>query len=557
MAEWFNNEKKSTLLSVFLFLIAAGVLLWKVPYGWGAYDEPFYVSTPYRFIMGADGFLTDEWNMAQLSFFFLIIPIKIFSLIRPDMEGAVLFFRIIFSVVHIFVSVLIFFLLKKRGSVAVIAAICYILFIPFNIINFSYDAVGLTCITLIALMTYEIKEPSVGQLFFTGILFAAAVLCNPYLSIIILVYFIVTLLLSVKKLKIHYINLRDFIWILSGICFPAIIFLLFNFSRTTMTDIINNLPYILNDPTHGKTDFAKKLTETLKEVNSLYFPWIYLWICLIICQIFDKAKEKRREVYIISSASVFLLSIAKFAFNVRVNCYMMPFALLGINMFLISEKKDKRTLILWLTGPIYGIFMWMASDQGIYIVSMAMLISVIATVLMVRDVYDGNKESKWKYVLLCIISMQIFMEVIGLTRYNHWESVRTEQLDTVYERGPLKGLRSTKDKVDTYYLMLDDIEDFRDGSGKRIAFMTLNTWEYLYTGRPYGTFSAWLGYTDGFIGEKFLNWCRIHPDKCPDCIYFSKLEDSAFTKDDIDRISRELGYDITDSNISIKLTRRK
>ena len=552
------NDKEYMIINpaIMLFFLSLAVLVWKIPYGWGAYDEPFYIATPYRFVISNDAFFSDEWNLAQLSSFILLVPVRLYKIFFPDMEGVILSFRILYTTVHIFFSGVTAFLLKEKRTAGIIAAVFYMLFIPFNIMNFSYDAMGLESITFLALLIYTKKEPGKKVLFLIGMLFAFAVLCNPYLVILFVAYIFTLILYIKRKMVIRYLNMHDMLWIFLGILLPAVIFLLFLFSRTNISEIMQNLPFIFNDPTHGKVSLAGKLESTLKEMNRLYSPWIYFWVVLVLCQIIDKERYRRKAVYTLFASMIFVLTVFRFAISVVVNCYMLPFALFGINIYLISEKQNRRTLFLWFAGLIYGIFMWIASDQGIYIVSMAMLISVIASMLMIWDTYQEAGDERLKLFYIFVFVVQIMMEIIGLSRSTHWESVRTEQLDTVYERGPLKGLRSTKDKVDIYYLLLDDIEEYKDDSGERVAFLTLNTWEDLYIGRPYGTFSAWLGYTDVFVADKFLGWCKLHPDKMPKDIYFSKLEEAQWSEDDIDRIADKLEYEIIESEISYKLLKQ-
>ena len=550
-----NNAVVKAGLSC-LFLVSVIILVWKIPYGWGAYDEPFYIATPYRFIISNDTFIADEWNMAQLSSLLLLIPVKIYSLLFPDMEGVIISFRMLYTLIHILIALLLMRLLKNEGMAGVLSGLSYMLFVPFNIMNFSYDAIGLDCITLLIYAVYSCENPGKIRLTTIGILFACAVLCNPYLVIIFIIYFIGALTASIKKTEKRYVNIKDFLFVFMGILFPAAGFLTVLLMRTTVFAVLENLPYMLKDPTHGGISITDKLYTAIGQISGIYFPWIYLWGILLLFQIFDKNRSKRKKVYMILSVAVFAGSTAGFITNVRVNCYMLPLALLGMNMYALLDKKNRHTLYLWFTGLIYGIFMLMASDQGIYVVSMAMLISDIAAILIIRDVYNENRGGFLKYLILMIVLIQLMMEAVGLSRSTHWESERIEKLDTVYEHGPLKGLRTTADKVDTYNRLIEDIDEYRGNGEKRIAFMMLNTWEYLYAGRPYGTFSSWLGYTDDFIAEKFLMWCRLHPDSLPEDVYFSKLEESCWKEENVRKIASELGYEASEDDTGIRLFKR-
>ncbi len=513
------------------------LFFWKLPYGWGGYDEALYISLPYRFILSNDAFVADEWNLAQFSSFILILPVKLFSMIRPDMEGVMLFFRMLYSFMHILVSFIILLILRKEGPAGVFAALIYLLFVPFNIMNFSYDAVGLSCITLCSLLIFSKVRQDWLSLITVGFLFALAVLCNPFLIVIFAVYFLTVLIMCAKKQKIGILNPGDFIYIILGIAILAVPVIAFMLKRTDIFAIIQNLPELFNDPTHGNAGIPGKIAETLIELKKFFFPWPLVWMVLTVIMLVDKNMKKRKEVYLIISTLIFVLGIACFVFNVRVNCFMLPFSFLGLNIYILSEKKNRRVLALWFSGVIYGIFMWMASDQKMYIISMTAVISDMASVFFIRDFVRDDKKNTLKAVLAVALMAQLGIQAIGFSRATHWESERVEELNIVYDRGPLKGLRTTKEKVDDYKQRIEDISRFRNGKEGRIAFMTLSTWEYLYVGRPYGSFSPWLGYTDDFIADKFIEWCRLHPDKIPEEIYFPKMGAENWEKENIKKIS--------------------
>ena len=49
-----------------LFAAALALALWKVPYGFGWYDEAFYLTIPHRLTLG-DALFLDEWHLSQMS----------------------------------------------------------------------------------------------------------------------------------------------------------------------------------------------------------------------------------------------------------------------------------------------------------------------------------------------------------------------------------------------------------------------------------------------------------------------------------------------------------
>ncbi len=546
-------------------MLAVGLLIWKIPYGWGAYDEPFYLTLPYRYLLG-DGLISDEWNLTQLSGSLLIVPLWIYDLLGDVSEGVLLSFRIIYVICQILVSMILAGILSSRYRAGKWAALVYSLFIPLNIMALSYDSMGLAFMMLLGavLSCSDLQKKRNGII--SGILFSLAVICNPYLALVYIAYIFSVIILSLRKKKSVFFSAGMLFNTLIGVGVTSLAFCIILFSRTSLSDLIRSLPYLLNDPTHGFKTAYDLFVIPFVRIYQVYFPWVLIWLAVFAAMIVDKNRKKHWKIYFFINLFSVIFCLAAFSFKVITNCFMLPFSVLGLTAYVLSEKKEKKIFyFMWILGIIYGILLHVASDQDVYVIAMALTISDVASVILCSEFLEEKKDDlnigKYTGLIFCVIVMaQLFTETVSMSRNTYWESTRTETLNTVYTKGPLKGLKTTADKVESYDLMLEDIEEYRqkrlEGGKDRIAFMTLNTWEYLYAGLPYGTYSSWIGYADKNTLDKFEVWCDLHPDKIPSYIYFSKLENKKWDERLINDMAKDMGYTVVESDISYKLEKR-
>jgi len=556
---------KKDILFYIIAALTVILLIWKIPYGWGAYDEPYYIAIPHRILMG-DAYFLDEWNAAQMSSILLLLPVYIYEKISGGTEGIVIAFRALYVILQAILSLLLYFILKKRDKAYIWAIPVYLIYIPLNIMSLNYDSMGLAFMMLNGTILACLDISKFRTMCVCGILFACAVLCNPFLALLYAIYAVTAIAAHLLKKQSEILNMRAFAGSLAGVGTVFIIFLVIVFSRISLPELFRSIPYILNDKTHGSKSFFDIFVLPLIKIYRYYSPWCFIWAGVFMVMLFDKHRKGHGIIYFGINSAAVILCLLRFSLTVITNLFMVPFSVMGLTAYILSENKEKRIFsFMWLWGVLYAAFLHLASDQDIYVISMALAISDAASVILCIS-YAGEqikKEDMNKYIpyiVLCLIAAQLLTESISMSRNTYWESVRTENLDTFYTRGPLKGLRTTGDKVETYDRIIEDIEEFKtlkaDGSNARIAFMTLNTWEYLYVDLPYGTFSPWIGYVDENTAERFELWCRLHEDKIPEYIYFSKLEDKQWNPEIINDMARNMSYTVIESNISYKLLKK-
>ena len=201
-----NRKKVEKVILSCLFIGGLILLIWKIPYGWGAYDEPYYPAIASRFVSG-DRPGIDEWDSGQWSSMLLTPFVMAYMRITGSSEGIIFFFRVLFVIFQTIVSGMIIRMLKRHGITAYIAGVFFLLYVPFNLMAVSYDTIGLQAMTLSICIFYTKHGVKSRWMIASGFLFACAVLCNPLLAA---VYLIVLISAIMKKIQIKPIFLKIF-----------------------------------------------------------------------------------------------------------------------------------------------------------------------------------------------------------------------------------------------------------------------------------------------------------------------------------------------------------
>ncbi|MBQ7284005.1 MAG: hypothetical protein IJW74_04020, partial [Oscillospiraceae bacterium] len=259
-------------------LAAAVFLFWKCRYGFANMDESLYLAIPYRFWQG-DSMFVHEWNLSSFSSFLLLPFVYLYMFIVGTTEGMLLTFRYIFTVVQGITAVFIYFKLKRYNWLgAFVAALTFFIYTPFGIMALSYNSMGIQCMTVATLLFMTNDKKSKAACIMAGILFAAAVLCCPYLVIVYALYSLLVLINVMRKgcFELDILQKEYWLWTTVGIAALAVLFLGFALSRASVKDILTSLPLLLNDPYHGNSSFRSIVAKYVKGI--LYCNDISIYI---------------------------------------------------------------------------------------------------------------------------------------------------------------------------------------------------------------------------------------------------------------------------------------
>lgn len=573
------NISNQSLLFIILLVASVIFAFWKCKFGFGGNDEAFYLTTAHRITLG-DIFINDEWHLSQLSGFLLLPLVALFKLITGSTEGIILTFRVLYIIAHAGVTILIYRKLKQYGYITVVASILYFIFTPYDIMALSYNtmAIELLVVTGILLATSDSNKKL--PFIISGLAFAGAVLCSPYLAIVYILFAVCVLLnFILKKVKFtttifseDTFSIKTFKWFSLGVGILAFVFIIFVFTRLSISDIVANLPGMFTDPEHPPIPFARKFTSYFRHIYQCH-PYFKIAVVsfgiMLLAMIFDKNRQNHRSFYLITSCLITLFSYFLFVpmlTSKYYNAIMFPMIFVGITSYILCKKKPRKLMIsLFILGLLYGFCVSYGSNQYFYVVSMASVITNIASFIftgtLLKELYKKHDNVAFgktlKYLSVAAISVIVIM--LGFlqikVKYTHcfWESTVTTELKSQIKNGPAKGIYTTVSNSSTYEKIYADLKYYETQNPDNILILSKRTWCYLNMNDfPYGTLSAWLPESVPSL-QRLITYYEVNPDKVPKYIYIPKDSDWDAITIVNEAISR--GYYLDENEVSYKLTR--
>ncbi len=563
---------------LFVILIAGAIIFafWKCSYGFGGNDEAFYLTVPHRLTMG-DAFIKDEWHLSQLSGFLLMPFVWLYTTITQSTDGIIYAARILYVIFHSTVSIVIYTRIRKYGYIALFASVLYFVFTPYDIMAMSYNTMGLDLVALSGVLmgtsSYKRRVP----LIIYGVLFAAAVLCSPYLAFAYILYGISVVINRIIKnkntnniFKSEMFAPKTFLFFSIGIFALAAVFLVFTLSRVSISEIIEYFPYLMTDPEHPSISLGMRF--------KMYFNSIYncqenfkipllTYIATLVVMIIDRKRKNHRSIYLIITAAIvilsFILFIPKLTYS-YFNAIMFPMLFIGVTSYILCEKKPKALFAsLFVLGIIYSFALCFSSNQYFYIISMAMSATNIASFVFLAQLIKELKETEesityatWiKRICFGAIALMIIIQgsaqVYAKANHCFWES-KTSELKSKIISGPAMGIYTNQTNWNTYETISNDLNYYRDKNKDEILFLTARTWCYLRAGDyPYGTLSAWISGEKPTSIERLKVYYSVNPEKKPTYIYIPKQSD--WDLKNIYAEAANYGYTVNENSVSYKL----
>lgn len=530
---------------IFVLLLVPGILFlfWKTKYGYGASDEPFYITVAHR-LTKQDRLLVDEWNLSQLSGALLYPYLKLYLLLHPTTEGILLHIRLLYSVLQVVITIFLIIRLRKYGRIAYFLGYFYLLFTPYNIMSLSYNTMGIMLIVLSGILLATKVKSVRFQTVLAGCFFSLAVLCTPHLVIL----YAGLSMLAVFDFLYKKIKKREFIplqlsfhwfYISIGCGIGALLLGMFMLSRAGIDEILKALPYILQDSDHAPVGLKQAIRTYLIQ-NWLYFrEYIILQGCCILLMILQRKNNKWKFVTLQVSCVGCLLQLLYLATQIQdtYNFILYPLAWVGFLAFLLIEHKNWM-LFFWgfLLGLGYTFSLNWASNQGMYAISMGMVLTdLCAIVFLWQVVQEQRSKSKRTYYaqivfMALLLFLQLALLVYSKAVHVFWEPPVYE-LDTKIEEGPLKGIYTTSEHAGQYENIFSDLEYIKEKQPDNLLMIGFDTWGYLYVDMPYGTYSAWSGGESEHTLRRLAAYYTVNPDKTPEYLYVPKY--SAWTVEEI------------------------
>lgn len=561
---------------LFTTLLVGGIVfsIWKAHYGFGGNDEAFYLTVPQRLLDG-DSFIVDEWHLSQLSGFLLLPFVWAYETFVGSTVGIIFAARILYVIIHAAVASLVYFKIRKYGVLSVVGCILFFLFTPFNIMAYSYNTMGLDLVVIAGIMLGTTKFKNPIPVIISGLAFAGAVLCCPYLAVAYVVFGICVLTHYVLKkfnfncvINSQMFSVKTFGFFTVGISALAILFLTFALSRSSLSEILNSLPLLFTDPEHPTTPILIKLGAYFKAIynhHSMVKYWLVLWVPIIVALLVDEKMKKHRSIYLICSTVLALFYYAFIGTNLY-NAIMFPIIFVGIVAYILCDNKPRNLMAsLVALSIIYSVCIHFSSNQLFYIIPVALSAANIACFVFIGQVLKEMKQNPdnldyavflkhttcWLTVLMVLVQAGIVINI--KSTHCFWETYEPSELTTKITEGPAKGIYTSKSNAEEYSKIYYDMSFYQGKEGK-ILCLSNRTWCYLATDSlEYATFSAW-NPEDYSTVERLEAYYESNPDKKPDYIYIPVESKWDFT--DIAEIAEENGYTWFKNAVGYKLEKK-
>lgn len=563
---------------IFIALIAGGIIFafWKCVFGFGGNDEAFYLTVPQRFNMG-DALIKDEWHLSQLSGFLLMPFVWLFTTITGSTEGIILAARVLYIIFHATVSIVIYSRIRKYGYVSVFASVLYFIYTPYDIMAMSYNTMGLDFVTLAGVImgtaSYKKKLP----LIVSGVAFAAAVLCCPYLAVAYILYGICVLIHTFIRnketkfiLKSELFAGKTFLFFSIGIFALAAVFLVFALTRVSIKEIFNYLPYLMTDPEHPQIALGTRFGMYFKSIYNCHSHFkiaLFSYLVMIVVMIIDRKRKSHRSIYLIVTTAIvifcYVLLLPQLTYSTY-NAIMFPLIFIGITSYILCENKPKPLFAsLFVLGIIYSFAICFSSNQYFYVISMVITASNIASYVFLaqllremKTTQDNIEYAVWvKRGSFLFVAFMIFLQgafqITVKAEHCFWESGNTSNLTAQIKNGPAKGIYTNVNNCNTYEQIYSDLQYYKNKQEDKILFLTSKTWCYLAVDFPYGTLSAWISGEKPSSVERLKTYYRVNYEEIPKYIYI--LKDSEWDFTNIYNDAGASGYSVEENDISYKL----
>ena len=529
-----NKLRKQNILWLLLFLMGLWLMIWKLPYGFGGDDEGFYLTAAHRLTLGQRLF-TDEWHLSQLSSFFLYPFVKLFKAVTGGTDGILLASRRLYLVCHSLTAAVVYIRLRKFGTLSVVASVMFMLFTPFDMMTCSYNTIALDMLAL----TAAFAAPLSGKysLAVSGVFFACAVVCCPYLALAYVLYALVCIVYTALYAKTgrEFFNyplftLKSFALFTAGIALVFIVFLLFLFSHTSVSEIIAALPGLFSDPEHPSYSVFFMLGHYVWCIftsHKLCFIPIGIYILSLVLLVFDAKRQLHPVFHIALPVCACLLWLALMCTELTVKYYngiMLPLSFLGFNAYILTEKKARGLFAsCFVLGIIYSLCVNSTSNMGFDILVIAFSVVNIASLVFIGLFIAGQSgRVKKSLIVLCAVPVLMLCAMSVYAKQNHcfWDGA-PKDLCSEISVGPAKGIVTNEYFRKGYEDIYNDMQEFSGTNGKILVY-SQQSWEYLISDLPYASFSAWLSGLGETAVERLELYYGMNGENLPELIYIPK-----------------------------------
>ena len=507
-------EKKSKIWVPFAFLLfVTCVLSIRCFFSFCQSDESFYAALIHRFWTG-EHMITDEWNSTQFYTPLLVPYYGLFVSLRGTTAGVLLFLRILYVVFAAIVSGKLFYLVLKETEdhfLAAVAAAIVLLFCRGNIQGVSYYNLCMLCnVSAFCSVAAALNKNNRKQkllLLWSGMLEACAVLCNPFLTPVVVVVLLVVLL-STKYRK-------ESLCFIAGIVLMAGIYCLFLLHGNSLKEVAQGLTYVLNNP--EQSSVLENLISAVRQARSFskYVAIPALILTGIVLFTGNESTKRRLLPYYLALQTMLMAVSAVTSISKLCDAVVIPMTVVALPLCILSYQGKKLHAVgLYLFGILNALAYIIASNTGVDAGTVGFCISAAAGIWLIYDSCPEGNSNAFRTLTLALLSLSLLLPMFCQRVIGVYRDAPLKELTTELTQGPAEGLYTTADHARQYEAICDALGAFSEKypEGTVLYCKTL-PWAYLYTPYKYGTPSPWRIHTDDLE-----NYYEVHRNKRADYI---------------------------------------
>lgn len=525
------------------------ILFWRCFYSVNTTDEAYYVGTVYRLWFG-DGMLCDEWNPTQQMCSFWLYPFYvIFRLFLGSNEGMILAFRLLYIVFQLGISVYLYEKLKKFGYFSFLSIFFCLLSTAFNINSLSYNTMANSALVALLVTLAMMEKPDWKNCIWAGIFASIVVMGNPYAVFAYVLYGIACVITTLifKKLDREVpvaVQFKTFFKMSLMAAVVLVIFLIFTFWHATLERIVKNLPYIIGDQEHVQR-WNVKISDYFRYFREHYLGCMLVPTVASAVAMFDKKRVKHGVVYMgltVVSIVPYMIYHGLISEYVPVNLVTVPICMLGLTVYIVSEKKLNKVFYIWyLPAMVYPFIVQITSNTGPLAVSSAFVTAGAASILLTLSWVKERECRIVKNVFTVVVVLQLVIMLFLRITYV-WADAPLSELTTKVERGAAKGLYTSAETVQYYNEVYDDLDSLNMTEDDGLLIVGSEPLLYLYADKKVASYSTWQVYTNE---TRLYRYYEIHDGegRFPSVVYCVGADETIYDSILVDKLLMPMNYE--------------
>jgi hypothetical protein len=563
-------------------------LFWRLRYGYAEMDEAFYPTIAQRFLQG-DRILYDEWHVTQLSAVLIMPFLKLFQMTHASSDGVYLYFRYLYTIFKIILSVFIYLRMKKysrRG--AYIASMIVLIFAGYGLMVVSYNTIyiggGIVAFLLFLNESDTLKSRIYWVL--SGVALSVSVIGMPYNALVYIAYLVAVIVVSTvykksdkknrqinETVRLCY-SWKAFGFVTIGVAVSLCVFLIYLFSQMSLGQMMSALSSILHsDPSHTAKSLygltAAFFVRILIRNDHNYASFcVYVVIAVILLVFIKDKKRNERLAYYVAADGVAALAllVAYMLINGYINYIIIVPNVLAVLLVCMVNDELIRKLFATIVAPgvlvMYGEYL--GSNTGFTGISSASCVSVVGSVmiivLVIQKFFQIYREKTGAFMRQSAAVLSVFLAVTAVwlmyyrMTYVFWEDGGIPSLTEKIENGPAAGLIVTPEAYDKYEQILADTEFIREMPDDTYVLYIGDQCLWMAGGTQRVATYSTLNYCINST-ENLYNYYAERPEKIADVVYIYGFEDSK--KELADKLVERYGYSVEQVNSGLVLKKLK